>query len=130
MTYCLPVENRSLFRYGRVHVKKHGVETVQILLTQDYKLSRLMIKPTKSHVQTAKTQICLSCPCEESWGPQLPNERTANTLIRLGAHAILLVLSCAGSITFCHLAGRRSEQVMVCRYTRKFRMDVDFFSWA
>ena len=28
--------------------------------------------------------ISLRCPHEESWGPELPTERTAKTLIRLG----------------------------------------------
>ena len=41
--------------------------------------------------------ISLRCPHEESLGPKLSNERTAKTLIRLGAHVILLVLSRGGS---------------------------------
>ena len=46
-----------------------------------------MTKPTKWHVRPAKTQIrlgfqsdqSLRCPHEETLGPQLPTERTANT---------------------------------------------------
>ena len=65
-------------------------------------MKRLMAKPTKWHVCPAKTQIAwasthsdqsLRCPHEESLGPRLPIERTVKTLIRLGAHSILLVLS-------------------------------------
>ena len=55
--------------------------------------------------------ISLRCPHEESSGPELPIERTAKTLIRLGGcpgwsvfavrTVTLLVLSCRGSIIFC-----------------------------
>ena len=63
-------------------------------------MSRLVTKPTKWHVRSAKTQISLGirpvwwasaqsdrslrCPHEETLGPQLHIERTAETLIRLG----------------------------------------------
>ena len=40
----------------------------------------------------------LRCPYEETLGPQLPSERTADAQAEssLGAHVILLVLSCSG----------------------------------
>ena len=41
--------------------------------------------------------IRVRCPHEGTLGPKLPIERTAKTLIRLGAHVILLVLSRGGS---------------------------------
>ena len=73
-------------------------------------MSRLMTKPTKWHVRTAKTQISLSILTKAFF------MRTAKTLIRLGgrpgwsesllgAHAILFVLSWGGSrvsVVYCH----------------------------
>ena len=67
-------------------------------------LSQRMTKPTKWHVRPGKTEISLGI--RPVWSDS--NERTAKTLIRLGgcpgwsepslgAYAILLVLSCAGS---------------------------------
>ena len=56
-------------------------------------MSQSMTKPTKRYVGPAKTQISLGipqadhslrCPHEQTLGPQLPTERTAKTLIRLG----------------------------------------------
>ena len=57
---------------------------------------------------SAQSDQSLPCPPEETLGPSLPIERTAKTLIRLGrcpgwsesslgAHVILLVLSCGSS---------------------------------
>ena len=73
-------------------------------------LSRSTTKPAKWPVRPAKTPISLGIRrvWSERLGPQLPIERTAKTLIRLGgfpgwsesslgAKAILLVLSCCGS---------------------------------
>ena len=65
--------------------------------------------------------IILRCPHEETLGPQLPIERPAKTLIRLGgcpgwseyslgAHAILLVLSWGSSNEPCH--GNRDLSVV------------------
>ena len=41
-------------------------------------------KTNKMAMRPAKTQISLGCPHEETLGPQLPIERTAKSLIRLG----------------------------------------------
>ena len=76
-------------------------------------MSRSMTKPAKWFVRPAKTQIfaqsdqSIRCPHKEALGLVLPIKRTAKTLIRLGgcpgwsasslgAHVILLVLSCGG----------------------------------
>ena len=73
---------------------------LQYLPISRVKMSRLMTKPTKCHVRPAKTQISLislRCPHEEPLGPQLPIERTAKTLIRLGgcwahSHCVCFVM--------------------------------------
>ena len=81
-------------------------------------MSRLLTKPTKwlcaqrklrSAWASAQSDQSLRCPNEESLGPQLPIERTAKTLFRLGGcpgwsvfagrTVTLLVLSCRGSCT-------------------------------
>ena len=65
-----------------------------------------MLKYEPLHDRTKK----MTCSHEETLGPKLPFEHTVKTLIRLGgcpgwsesslgAHVILLVLSCGGSIT-------------------------------
>ena len=61
---------------------------------------------------SAQSDLSLRCPYKENFGPKLPFERIAKTLIRLGgcsgwsesslgAHAIFLALSCAGSNAIC-----------------------------
>ena len=47
---------------------------------------------------SAQSDQSLRCPHEEALRPWLPIERTAKTLVRLGEQAILLVLSCCGSV--------------------------------
>ena len=87
-----------------------------------YSMSQRTTKPTKWHVRPAKTQISLgirksdqSLRCCSQWVAIKIRSfltRTAKTLVRLGgcpgwsesslgAHAILLVLSCAGSYRRC-----------------------------
>ena len=62
----------------------------------------------RSACASAQSDLSLRCPHEETLGPQLPTDRTAKTLIRLGGcpgwsesllgtKAILLVLSRGGS---------------------------------
>ena len=88
-------------------------------------INRHMTNPTKwlcaqrrlrSAWATAQSDQSLRCPHEETLGPQLPFERTAKALIRLGecpgwsesslgAKAILLVLSWGGS---------HSESISIC----------------
>ena len=76
-------------------------------------MNHLMTKPTKwlcaqwrlrSAWASPQSDQSLRCSHEETLGPQLPTERTVKTLIRLGwseyslgAHTIVLVLSCGGS---------------------------------
>ena len=85
-------------------------------------MSRFMTKPTKWHLHPASTQSdqSLRCPNEETLSPQLPTERTAKTLTRLGgcsgwfesslgAKVILLILSWGGSIITSYLHFRSSE---------------------
>ena len=54
------------------------------IITAAWNLSHDMIKPTKWGCASAQSDQSLRCPHEESLGPQLPIERTAKTLIRLG----------------------------------------------
>ena len=72
---------------------------------------------------SAQSGQSLCCPHEETLGSELPIEHTVKTLIRrdgcpggsessLGAHAILLVLSCRGSIMF---AGYVSDPLSTLR---------------
>ena len=72
-------------------------------------MSRLMTKPTKWHVCPAKAQSSLgirpvwsesSLSAWRKLGSLATHWRTAKTLIRLGAHIILLVLSWGGSIMY------------------------------
>ena len=79
------------------------------------KWRRSMTKPTKLSVRPVKTQISwaaaqsdqsLRCPPEERLDHQLRKKRTAKTdqtgwmpRSSLGAHVILLVLSCSSSFT-------------------------------
>ena len=48
----------------------------------------------RSALASTQSDQGLRCPHGETLGPYLPVERTVKTLIRLGAHVILLVLSC------------------------------------
>ena len=77
-------------------------------------MSRDMTKQTKwlcvqrRFSSSAQSDQSLRCPHKDILGPQLPTERTAKTLIRLGGSAdgqadlilILLILSCRGSNLF------------------------------
>ena len=78
--------------------------------TNNYETSQRTTKPTKWHVRPAKTQISLgirpgrSVSSQSAWRKNWPlathwvhSEDCDQTESSLGAHATLLVLSCAGS---------------------------------
>ena len=91
-------------------------------------MSRLMTKPTKWFVRPANTQNSLGisaqsdqslhCPHEETLGPQLPIERTAKTLIRLGGCPGWSESSLGAKLIccFCHEAANAkcSIRVYIC----------------
>ena len=111
-----------------------------------------MTKPTKWHVCPAKTQIWASaqsdqsrgCLHEESLSPYLPIEHTAKTQIRLGrcpvwsesllgAHATLLVFSCANSYAIHDTVPTEQEMQRpdwMSRLTRAFLYSFYIEGWA
>ena len=89
-----------------------------------YKINKMTCAPSEVTDQPRHqpSLISLHCPHEECWGPSLPIECTAKTLIRLGgcsdwseslfgAQVILLVLPCCGSNTDTRDLGQHSDQL-------------------
>ena len=137
--------------WTRVWLSYNG-HTLEITVPYKYKklihpkkLSRCITKPTtwpvcaqrrlRSAWASAQSDQSLRCPHEEALDPKLSIKRTVKTLISLGgcpgwsesslgAHAILLVLSCGGSIDvmiqkFIQWAGP-SEPAHLCSLARAF----------
>ena len=91
-TFCCKTKRNWYVTFYQNRVRWHH-EIVLLLVSLVHYLSRDMTKPTKwlcsqrklrSAWASAQSDQSLHCPHEENLGAELPIERTAKTLIRLG----------------------------------------------